>query len=177
MKKTLYIMVLIVLISFMLKGEIFLQTVSQIAYVIKTGLPTVETIAVVCSEANFDRVEAEAKSAVVITKKKIVVYKLQTKADIAAKINEISALSNVAVLIIADSSVLNKDSVKFIVQKVGMKKIPVISVREGDTQEGALLAIYKKGEEIEKHLNKKVMPILGINLAEDFIGSCIVDIE
>ncbi len=177
MKAIIYKIILLVCCGLLLNAELTFQTVGQVAFVIKSALPDVENIAVICSEANFSQIENEAKSAVLITKKKIFVNKIQTKADIANQLNAIMAMNSVAVLIIADSGVLNKDSVKFIVQKVGMKKIPVISVREGDTQEGALLAVFKKDEKIEKHINKKIISVLGVNISAEFLGECVVDVE
>lgn len=177
MKTFLYRAIFVVLALLFLRFEMLFQTVGQVAFVIKSGIPEVETIAVICSQANAAQIENEAKSAVVITKKKILVYKIQSKSDIASQLNTITNMSSIAVLVIADNGALNKDSVKFIVQKVGLKKIPVVSVREGDTQEGALLAIFKSGEKIEKHINKKVIPILGVNIPAEFLAECVVDVE
>ncbi|HNX97589.1 MAG TPA: hypothetical protein PKK12_07910 [Candidatus Aminicenantes bacterium] len=178
MKKAFVLPALLMVTFLCLPANPIPQTVSQLGFVVKTAIPAVETIAIVFNQSNQAQVEGEAKAATLVTKKKILIYGVTTKADIAKHISSISGLGgNVVAVVYSDNAVLNADSVKFITQKLGVKKIPVVSTRAADTLEGALLGIVKTPDKLEKHLNKKVMPIFGITLAPEFLADCIVDIE
>lgn len=178
MKKTIVLPALLMVTSLCLSANPIPQTVSQLGFVVKTAIPAVETIAIIFNQSNQAQVENEAKSATLVTKKKILIYGVTTKADIAKHISSISGLgNNVVTVIYSDNAILSADSVKFITQKLGVKKIPVVSTRATDTLEGALLGVVKTPDKLEKHLNKKVMPIFGITMAPEFLADCIVDIE
>lgn len=153
------------------------QSVGQIGFVMKNAMPAVETIAVVVSQNSKEQAESEARSAVVITKKKYMVYPVTTKADIAKQVQSILSLGSVAVLVLTDEAVLNADSVKFIAQKIGLKKIPLVSNRAGDTAAGAVMAVIKAGEKIEKHVNKKLLPVFDLTLSPEFLSDCVIDQE
>ncbi len=176
MKKTM-VATLLFAVSLVLPAGPAPQTISQIGFVVKTAIPTVETIALIFNQANQSQVETEARSATVVTKKKILIYGVTTKADIAKHLASISELGNAVVVVYSDNAILNAESVKFIAQKLGLKKIPVVSTRASDTLEGAVLGVVKTADKLEKHVNKKVLPIFGLTLPAEFLADCIVDVE
>lgn len=177
MKKSLILTTLALAATALLQAAPEPQTVSQIGFVVKQTIPTIENIAVIFNMNRKDQVEAEARSAVLITKKKIQIFGVSSKPEIAQKMQDISGMGNVAVVVLADDSVLNAESVKFIAQKLGLKKIPVISTRQKDTGEGALITIIKAADKIEKHINKKLISVFGLNIPAEALADFVVDVE
>jgi ABC-type uncharacterized transport system substrate-binding protein len=164
-------------IAVLTAGIISAQSVSQIGFVITKGLPAVENIAVICHLSVKDKIIMEAKTATLVTKRKFHVYTIRSRTDLPQALNSVRKLSKPAVIIIADKMGLNQKSVKYTAQKLGKKKIPVISNREGDCKQGALLGVIKIEEDIKIHINKVVASALKIEISEEFLATCIIDVE
>lgn len=153
------------------------QTISQIGFIIKQGLPETETVIVMVNKAESPRVKAEARTAVLVTKKQFLVFDISTLGDISKTISNAQKMKNVVVLMIADSKILEPKSIKYASHKLGLKQIPLISTRENDTKQGALLAIYQEGEAIERHVNNIVADALKVKFPPEFLAACIVDVN
>lgn len=97
--------------------------------------------------------------------------------DISKTIYTVQKLKNPAVVIVANSTVLNQKSIKYAAQKFGLKGIPLISTRDKDTAHGAFLCVIKKGDKLEKRLNKIVVSALKITLPPDFEKDCVIDVQ
>jgi hypothetical protein len=83
----------------------------------------------------------------------------------------------VAIVVITDDSFLTPSTVKFIASKSLDEQIPVISNREKDTLQGAMLSVFFKDGVIKKHINKIIASALGLNIPEAFLATCVVDVE
>ncbi len=168
----------IVFIVFMvLGGSLCSQSISQISYIIKQSIADTETIAVIFSNVSKDQVEGEARSASMITKKQHLVFGVTSKMDIAKQVDAILKMPKTVVFIFTDSTILTPETVKFISQKIGLKKIPTITNRAGDTLQGALLSVYKNNDKLEKHINKKLLPIFELTIPAEILAECITDAE
>jgi ABC-type uncharacterized transport system substrate-binding protein len=158
-------------------GIMSAQSVSQIGFVVTKGLPSVENIAVICHLSAKDKIMKESRTATLVTKKKFHVYTIRSRTDLPKALSSVRKLQSPAVIIIADKMGLNQKSVKYAAQKLGMKKIPVISSRDGDCKQGALLGVVKTGDDIKTHVNKVVATALKIELDNEFLANCVVDVE
>ena len=162
---------------FILSSALAAQTVTQMGFIIKKGLPETEAIAILVHEMQKERLTKEAQSAQLITKVKYYVITVSNKSEIVAKINDIRNINNAAALIIADDLILNEGTVKFVAQKLASKKTPVFSNRAKDTLQGILMTIFSTDGGIEKHVNKISMSALGITLSDEFLSECVIDVE
>lgn len=153
------------------------QSLSQIGFIIKKAISNIDTITVIFNKTKSKQIENEARPAVIITKIKYIIFPVEKMSDIGTKMNEIRKISNVAIIVITDDSFLTPSTVKFIAQKSLEDQIPVISNRDKDTLQGAILSIFFKDGEIKKHINKIIASALGIIIPESFLTSCIVDVE
>lgn len=153
------------------------QTITQMGFIIKKGLPNIESIAILVNEMQKEKMTKDAQSAQLITKVKYFLITVSNKSEIAAKINDIKNIDNSAALVISDNTILTESTVKFIAQKLASKKIPVVSNREKDTLQGILMSIFMNGSTLEKHINKISMSALGITLADEFTAECVIDVE
>ncbi len=162
---------------FILSIVLHSQTVTQMGFIIKKALPETEAIAVLVHDMQKERITKEAQSATLITKIKYYVITVSNKSEIAAKINDVRNINNVAAMIIADELILNEGTVKFIAQKLASKKTPVISNRAKDTLQGILMTIFMNENIIEKHVNKISMSALEIALSDEFLSECVIDVE
>jgi hypothetical protein len=153
------------------------QTVTQMGFIIKKGMPNVEAVAVLVNEMQKEKMTKEAQSAQLITKVKYFLITVSNKSEIAAKINDIKNIENVAALIIADETILTESTVKFIAQKLASKKTPVVSNRQKDTLQGILMTIFQNEGALEKHINKISMSALGVTLSDEFLAECVIDVE
>ena len=153
------------------------QTVTQMGFIIKKALPETQSIAVLVSDMQKERLTKEAQSAQLITKVKYYVITVSNKSEISAKINYIKSLEKTATLIIADDLIMNEGTVKFIAQKLASSRIPVVSNRLKDTLQGLLLTISLNESTLEKHVNKISMSALGLALSDEFLAECIIDVE
>jgi len=165
------------LLLFICSTFITSQSLSQIGFIIKKAIPNIDTIAVIFSKTKILQIKNETRPAIIITKKKYVIFSVEKKSDIAKKINEIKKLNNVVIIVITDDSFLTPSTVKFIAQKSLEDQIPVVSNREKDTLQGAILSIFFKEGEIKKHINKIIASALEINIPESFLENCVVDVE
>ncbi len=169
----------IVLVSslFILSCGLFSQTVTQMGFIIKKALPDTESIAILVTDMQKEKLTKEAQSAQLITKVKYFVITVSNKSEIAAKINYIKNLEKTATLIIADDLILNEGTAKFIAQKLAASRTPVISNRAKDTLQGLLMTVTMNDGSLEKHVNKISMSALGLALSDEFLGECIIDVE
>ena len=157
-------------------GFINAQTISQMGFVIKKGLPEIEHIAVICNLTDKDKITNEAKTAYLVTRKQFHVYAIKSHTDLPKVMQGVRDFKNCAVIIVTDNQALNQKSVKYIAQKLGLKKIPVISNRDGDTKLGAIFSIIKEGEAIQTHLSKVAINALQLSLSDEFVNSCVLDV-
>lgn len=155
------------------------QSLSQIGFILKKAIPEIETISVIFNKipAVTKRIENEARPAILITKKKFIIFPVEKMSDIATTLSDIQKLEKVAVVVITDNTFLTPSTVQFIAQKTLESQIPLISDRAKDTLQGALLSIYQEDAKIQKHINKIIASALGLNLSEDFLSECLVDAE
>jgi len=153
------------------------QTLSQIGFIVKKALPNVENIVVIFQKPKQEQLTKEARTAYLVTRKKFHLYAILTRSDIPRALYSIRKLKNAAIIVIANGSTLNQKGVKYITGKITAKKIPVVSNRDKDTLEGVLLCVVEKGDTLETHVNKLVAFDLEINLPEEFLANCIVDVE
>lgn len=153
------------------------QTMTQISYVIKKGFPGVKKVAVIYPAKLKGRIIKESQLAQVTSRISVVPYAVKIKTEILSALFTIRKEKNMAVVVIADDTVLSKKSIKMIVSKLGSTKIPIISTREKDTLNGVLLTIYNKNGKIEKHLNLLAAEAKKINLSASFKSECVVDVE
>lgn len=160
----------LLLFTLLAAGTATAQTIGQMGFIIKQALPSVETVAVIFNNNIKERVEREARSAVVITKLKVQIYGIDTRADIANQVQSIASLKNVAVIIVSDNGVMSGDSAKFIAQRLGMRKIPLFSDRKSDIEQGALVTVEKSGDELLKFHSNRIMGVLGVSLDAAFLG-------
>jgi hypothetical protein len=169
--------VLIFLLLFICSTFTTSQSLSQIGFIIKKAIPSIDTISVIFYKSKTKQIENEARPAIIITKKKFVIFPVEKMSDIATKINEIKKLSNVAIVVITDDSFLTPSTVKFIASKSLNEQIPVISNRDKDTLQGAMLGIFSEDGVIKKHINKIIAAALGLNIPPAFLAECVVDVE
>jgi ABC-type uncharacterized transport system substrate-binding protein len=169
--------VLLILLIFAFISPLMTQSISQIAFIIKKALPDVENIAVIYPKHLKDSIVSQAKTAQLVTKKNITVYGVSRKSELSNELYNIKRLKNAAVIIITDDNILAPKAIQFILEKLGTKNMPLISNRSKDTLQGALLSIFVKDNQIEKHINKIVAAALNLNIPEEFYTECIIDVE
>lgn len=153
------------------------QTVSQVAFVIKKACPEVQNIAVIYSSAMKAKVTAEAKTAQLVSRKKVTIYGVARKTDIAAEMFNIRRLKNAALVIIADEKVLTKKSVKYIVDKLVSKGIAIISTRAKDTLQGAFMTVVSANGTMAKNVNKISAASIKMKVDQAYINTCTIDVE
>ncbi|MCP4220858.1 MAG: hypothetical protein GY765_39890 [bacterium] len=173
-RKLLFATIIIMLLNVTLATA---QTVAQLGFIVKEAMPGVENIAIIVNKLEQAKVEKEAQTATLITKRKFHVYGVVSVGEISKAIYAVQKIKNLAVIAMANKSFLNERSVKYAAQKFGLKGIPIISTRENDTSHGALMVIFKKGENLEKHINKKIAGILKIKFSVEFLSEAVVDVE
>jgi len=173
MKKTTFILMALVLMATMVQP----QTVTQIGFIIKKAIPEVENIAILYPKHMKSKYLTEAKTAKLVTRKNISIYGVSRMTEIADAVFTVRRLKNVVVVVMTDDSNLNVKDVKFIIDKLAPASIPVVSNRDKDTLLGALFSIVLNDGKVEKHLNRIVASALNLNLSEEFIGECIIDVE
>jgi len=152
------------------------QSLSQIGFVIKKALPTVENIAVIFPELMKDQIVSQAKTAQLITKQKFTVYGVSNKGDLSKELFNIKRIDNLAVIVITNETTLAPDIIQFILSKLD-SKVPVISNRSKDTLQGALLSVFSNNDAIEKHINMIVAAAMSLEIPQDFLTECIIDVE
>lgn len=151
------------------------QTLTQIGFVVKKAIPDVENIAVLCHKSKQEVVTKEAQTAFLVNRKKFHVYTVEKRSDLPKALTAIRKLDKVALVIVSDELVLSAKSVKYIAQKLVLKKIPVISNRNSDTLSGALLVVRQEGDKVVTHVSKVVAGALKLTLSEDFLASAVID--
>ncbi len=170
----------ILVITFVFLSFTFIksQTITQIGFIIKKAIPSIENIAIIFPKNMHNQIAKEARMAQIITKRKYIIYAGEKRTNkISTQIYNINRLKNVAVTIITDNDTLSTDSVKYILNKFNEQKIPVISNRKKDTLIGVLMTIFKNEDKIEKHINKIVASVLELSFSEEFLSECIIDVE
>jgi len=114
MKKALLLFIFI----FLTLTTIRSQTITQIGFVIKKAIPSVENIVIIYPESMFKQTAQEAKMAQVITKRKYTIYAGEKRRNkISIQIHNIKRLKNVAIVLITDNDTLSVDSVKYLLNK------------------------------------------------------------
>lgn len=171
-KKLLSLLLFVTLIA---PFALFSQTLSQIGFVVKKAIPDVENIAVLCHKSKKEAISKEAQTAFLVNRKKFHVYTVEKRADLPKALTAIRKLPQVALVIVGDDSVLNAKSVKYIAQKLVLKKIPVISNRNSDTLSGALLVVRKDGDKVVTHVSKVVASALKLTLSDEFLATAVID--
>ena len=174
MKKVLLLVIFIFLTLTTIKS----QTITQMGFIIKKAIPSIQNIAIIFPKNMHKQIAKEAKIAQIITKKKYVIYTGEKRTNkISTLVYNIKRLKNVVVIIITDNDTLSVDSVKYLLNKFNERKIPVISNRKKDTLIGVLMTIFKNDNKIEKHINKIVSSALEITFSQEFLNECIIDVE
>ncbi len=159
-------------------GTLAGQTLTQIGYKIKTGLPEHDKYIVLVCDKDYDRMLSEARSAQLILKKNFTVHSVSYLGAMKRIITEIIIKkSDLLVIIIADEEFMNQTTVRWVSQQLTPAGIPLISTRANDTMCGALLTISQGESQIITHINKIILSLLKITLPEEFESSCIVDVE
>jgi len=163
-------------------GSLYPQSLSQLGFIIKKAVPDIEVIAVIFGEPAIGgnktrQMESEARPATLITKKKFVLLPCQTRSEIAQKLYEAQKLKKVAFIAITDDDIITPSIVQFIAQRAGESGFPVISNREKDTLQGALLSIFMQDGKIQKHINKIISAALELTIPEEFLAECKIDAE
>ncbi|MCP4154663.1 MAG: hypothetical protein GY757_43470 [bacterium] len=154
------------------------QSLTQIGFIVKKAIPDVKNIMVLATKADQAKYEKEARSAIIITKKKFAIYSISSVGEITKALYAIQEMKKVAVIAIANETTLNSRSIKYTAQKLGLKKkIPLISTRAGDTKMGAMITISNSDKGIAKHINRIVASALKITIPEAFLEECVVDVE
>lgn len=169
--------IMVLLFTLLLCSAIYSQSLSQLGFIIKKAMPNINTISVIFNKVIIDRIEREARPAILITKMKYIIFPVEKKSDIAKKISQILKIDNVAILVITDKSLLAPSTIQFIAQKTLESQIPVITNRSKDTLQGALLSIFSEDSRIKKHVNKITASALSLELPEAFLAECTVDAE
>lgn len=168
---------MVFLFALLLYCGISSQSLSQIGFIIKKAVSNVDTITVIFNKVIVKRIEREARPATLITKMKYVIFPVRKKSDIADRLFQIQKMDNVAVVVITDNSILNPSTIQFIAQKTLENQIPVITDRDKDTLQGALMSIFMEDAKIKKHINKIIADALGLELPEAFLAECTIDAE
>ncbi len=166
-----------VLIIFFLSATLSAQTVSQVAFVIKKALPEVQNIAVIFPNALKAKITGEAKTAQLVSRKKVSIYGVARKTDIAAEMFNIRRLKKAALIIIADEKVLTKKSVKYIVDKLMAKGVAIISTRSKDTLQGTFMTVVAQNGTMIKSVNKISAASVKMKIDNAYINTCTVDVE
>ncbi|HDP95738.1 MAG TPA: hypothetical protein ENN40_10330 [Candidatus Aminicenantes bacterium] len=173
MKKTTFILMALVLFGSVLQP----QTLTQIGFIIKKAIPDVENIAVLYPKHMKTKYVSEAKTAQVVTRKNVSIYDVSRMSEISDAVFNIRRMKSVVVVIMADDSILTPKDVKFVIDKLTSSNIPVVSNRDKDTLLGALFSVILRDGNVEKHVNRIVATALNLNLSEEFISECIIDVE
>ncbi len=113
----------------------------------------------------------------IITKKKFLVYTISSKYDIKKKLRTILNKKNIVVYIVTDNDIFVPEIVKEISSTLNEHRIPLFSNRDKDTMVGALLSVFKKNDLLEKHVNQITASILKITIPEEFLKTCVIDVE
>lgn len=153
------------------------QTLTQIGFVVKQALPATKTIVVFYPESMKAGVIKEATTAQVVTKKTFQVYDIKFKTDLASQLFNIPKFEDPVVVVLTDDASLSRKSVKFIVDKLAGKGVPIITNRSMDTLQGAFMSIFMEGTTLSKHINKIVASALSIKPDPEYMKGCVVDVE
>jgi len=153
------------------------QSLAQIGFVIKKAIPEIENIAVIFDQSAQEKITKEAQMAILVTKTKFSLYVVRNKSDIPQIISAVENQKKPAVIVIADTNVLNSETIKYSAHKLSSSNTPVISTRGGDTKAGALLCVIQKDNAIETHVNKAVASALSISFPEEFLTGSVIDIQ
>lgn len=160
-----------------LSSLIFSQSLTQIAYIVKKAIPDSENYVVLFPKDQEEVIKKHANTASLINKKKFHIYPIINRPDITKVLPSIMKIVKPTIIIITNENILNAKSIKFIAQKVGLKGIPVVTNRENDTTQGALLSILDKDNKIETHVNIVMASILKITFPQDFLDEAIIDVQ
>ena len=149
-------------------------SITQLGFMIKKILPNPKTIPVLYPAYNKDMIKRDAKMAYTILRKKIMIYDISREFEIVKKINRISRLDNVSVIVITDKNMFSTKTIKFISKKLMKNKIPLFTNRKGDTGfEAFVCMFYNEKKKLETHINKSQMQKLDVTvnpvLLEKFI--------
>ena len=173
MKKTAFIIVTLVVLGCLAQT----QTVTQIGFIIKNAIPDVENIAVIYPEHMKSKYTAEARTAQLVTRKNVTIYGVSRMSELSDAVFNIRRMKNVVAVVMTDESILTAKDVKFVIDKFTSSNIPVVSNRDKDTLLGALFSIIVRDNLVEKHINRIVASALNLNLSEEFIAECVIDVE
>ena len=172
-KTTLVISFILVLFT----GLICAQSLTQIGFLAKQAVVRGENFVVLCPEAELDAITKQAQKAQVINQRKYHVFPIAKRSDIPRILPSIIKLKNPVVIILGNSNALSPKSVKFVAEKVGLKGIPVITNRENDTKQKALMVVLDKGGEVKTHVNNVMAFVLKVEFPAELLAKAVVDVE
>jgi|GEM_PF-1823630 len=167
----------IVVLVFIGSFSLHAQTIIQMGFIVKKALPNIENIAVIGLKKDRRSLGAEASKAKIITRVDYQVYTPVTKSDILSELNKIYRYDNVAIIVMTNDNIFDKNSIKYIALKLYKKKIPLVTDRITDTLQGAMITVEDMGGKIEVHISKLVSNAYGITFPEEFLQDAIVDVE
>lgn len=168
---------------------------------LKTIIPGVESIGVIYNPKNTDNIIEEAKQAASDTGLKLIMYKVSSQKEVPRSVRSIIAEVS-ALLIITDSTVINKNSFKYIITITLENKIPTITYTDYLVKAGFLfsltpdyLSIGKQAgnivcklqenelktqlsivspENLHLSINLKTAKRIGLNISPDILNSAII---
>jgi len=173
MRKSILFIAVVFLMTVLLNS----QSVSQVGFIIKKAIPGVKEIVVFVNKKKKKVVISQATMAQVITKKKFLVYTISSKYSIKKKLRAILNKKNIAVYVVTDKDIFVPEVVKEISGKLNEHRIPLFSNRDKDTMVGALLSVFNKNNVLEKHVNQITASIIRVTIPEEFLKTCIIDVE
>jgi len=169
MKKLIIIIISLILFLF---TQIYSASIYQILFSSKELMPNAKKVIVF-----FDKtVHASSISLISAAKASL---KLDIKAISIEKFTNIAKVFNNTIkkqkpdfiVILSDASVFNKLGKKFIIQKSGLKKIPVITDKKEDIGSGAILVFSKTDSGEIKLVNSKICSSFGISIPDKIKNS------
>lgn len=161
----------------LLTGLIRAQSLTQVGFIVKKAVVEGENFVVLCPKAQEKEIIRQAKQAQVVNQRKYHVFPIKKRSDIPRVLPAVLKLKKPVIIIVANSNALSPKSVKYVAEKVGLKGVPVITNRKGDTKQKALLVIRQEDGKIVTHVNKIMAGVLKVTLPGDLIAEAVVDIK
>ena len=153
------------------------QSLSQIGFKVKQMWPEVGSFAVVCSQSEREQVENQAKTATLITRKKVLVFAVGYMGDLNQRLASIQAMNHPAVIVVANEQFMKGEIVQYLSEKMSKAGIPVISTRLKDTFQGAALTMAMEGDNLVVHGNMLALSMAKVNLSEEQKKGVHFDVE
>ncbi len=168
MKKLIIILLSLVILFI----QIYPASVYQILFSSKELIPTAKNVILF-----FDKTVHSSSISLISAAKASL--KLDIKAISIEKFTKIAKVFNNIIkkekpdfiVILSDASIFNKLGKKFIIQKSGLKKIPVITDKKEDIGSGAVLVFSKTDSGEIKLVNSKICSSFGISISDKIKNS------